>query len=186
MNEIRKVAGLTSSSDCKLMRELAKEAYDNGFMDSGHPNGNGRATLDLVRNKKVRKAIFRYTDQIIKMINWDKPLYVRDYLFNYYPKGGCIPVHTDDDQMPECLWSSVAYLNGPNDYEGGEIYFPNLGGLELKPEEGETLIFPCSYEHGVRELQSGVKYTLAVSFTEDPSKELFYERMDDRKDRKTL
>lgn len=53
---------------------------------------------------------------------------------------------------------SLYYIN--DDYEGGEIYFPNQD-LEFKPVAGSACFFPgdLNYIHGVREIKSGIRYT---------------------------
>jgi predicted 2-oxoglutarate/Fe(II)-dependent dioxygenase YbiX len=63
----------------------------------------------------------------------------------------------------------VIYLN--DDYEGGEIYFPNLS-LELKPLPGTLITFPGTlrYLHGVRRVTGGMRHTIASFITFDESK----------------
>lgn len=59
---------------------------------------------------------------------------------------------------------SLFYLN--DDYEGGELYFPNQG-LEFKPTPGSAFFFPgdMNYIHGVREIKSGIRYTCPLFWT---------------------
>ena len=54
--------------------------------------------------------------------------------------------------------SSLFYLN--DDYEGGELYFPNQG-VQFKPKKGAAYFFPgdMNYIHGVTEITSGIRYT---------------------------
>lgn len=61
-------------------------------------------------------------------------------------------------------YAALTYLN--DDYEGGEIYFPEYG-LEIKPKAGELIFFPGShfYEHGVNEVVSGNRYAVMTFFT---------------------
>lgn len=51
-------------------------------------------------------------------------------------------------------YAVLLYLN--EDYQGGEIYFPEYG-LEIKPEKNELIFFPGTeyYLHGVKEVVSG-------------------------------
>lgn len=57
-------------------------------------------------------------------------------------------------------YGSVIYLN--DDYEGGEIYFPDHG-IDFKPVAGTVVFFPSNklYNHGVKAIKSGVRYTSA-------------------------
>lgn len=56
----------------------------------------------------------------------------------------------------------ILYLN--DDYEGGELYFPEHG-LEFKPPINSFIMFPGGHEniHGVKEITKGTRYTM-VSF----------------------
>jgi hypothetical protein len=64
-------------------------------------------------------------------------------------------------------WYDLAglfYLN--DDYEGGELYFPNQG-IEFKPKPGAAYFFPgdVGYSHGVREITSGIRYVIPFFWT---------------------
>jgi hypothetical protein len=50
------------------------------------------------------------------------------------------------------------YIN--DDYEGGELYFPNQG-IQFKPKRGSAYFFPgdMNYVHGVTKIKSGIRYT---------------------------
>jgi len=69
--------------------------------------------------------------------------------------------HADKTHYPDYDIGSVIYLN--NDYEGGEIYFPQHD-IELRPIAGNAIAFPGDeyYMHGVREITSGSRYTLPI------------------------
>jgi hypothetical protein len=60
----------------------------------------------------------------------------------------------------------VYYLN--DDYEGGEIYFPNQN-IELKPKANTLVFFPgtLEYLHGVKKITNGIRYTLTSFWTFD-------------------
>jgi len=64
-------------------------------------------------------------------------------------------------------WYDIAglfYLN--NDYEGGELYFPNQD-VSFKPKAGSAYFFPgdMNYIHGVSEIKSGIRYVIPFFFT---------------------
>lgn len=64
-------------------------------------------------------------------------------------------------------WYDLAglfYIN--DDYEGGELYFPNQG-IQFKPKAGSAYFFPgdMNYIHGVTEVKSGVRYTVPFFWT---------------------
>jgi|DEB0MinimDraft_12_1074336.scaffolds.fasta_scaffold15660_2 hypothetical protein len=58
-------------------------------------------------------------------------------------------------------YSAIFYIN--DDYDGGEIYFPNWG-IEIKPKAGSLVIFPSNdeYVHGVKEVKNINRYSIAI------------------------
>lgn len=72
------------------------------------------------------------------------------------------PIHNFSSLFIE--YAALVYLN--DDYEGGEIYFPEYG-IDIKPKAGDLIFFPGTsmYTHGVREVTSGLRYTLMSFFT---------------------
>ena len=84
--------------------------------------------------------------------------------------GDSMPVHLDHGSAqnekvgfktgaghPSRDISSVLYYN--DDFDGGEIYFPNQD-LLIKPEPGLFVCFPANdnFPHGVREIKSGYRW----------------------------
>lgn len=57
--------------------------------------------------------------------------------------------------------SAICYLN--NDYEGGELEFPNFG-IKIKPEPGMLMLFPSNfaYAHVAHPVKSGTKYAIVT------------------------
>ena len=60
--------------------------------------------------------------------------------------------------------SGLFYLN--EDYEGGELYFPNQG-IQFNPKAGAAYFFPgdMNYIHGVTEIKSGIRYVCPFFWT---------------------
>jgi hypothetical protein len=60
--------------------------------------------------------------------------------------------------------AGLFYIN--DDYEGGELYFPNQG-IQFKPKAGAAYFFPgdMNYIHGVTEIKSGIRYTVPFFWT---------------------
>jgi hypothetical protein len=75
-----------------------------------------------------------------------------------YTTGASMGVHTDSGPNPvnENI-SAVLYLN--DDYEGGELNFPDQG-VRIKPSAGSLVIFPSipPFYHESLEILSGTKY----------------------------
>ena len=60
--------------------------------------------------------------------------------------------------------AGLFYIN--DDYEGGELYFPNQG-IKFKPKAGAAYFFPgdMNYIHGVSQIKSGTRYTVPFFWT---------------------
>ena len=68
-----------------------------------------------------------------------------------------LPIHTDDSYI-----SASIKLN--NDYEGGELTFPEQGFSNANVETGDILVWPGSitHPHGSDYLLSGEKYSITI------------------------
>lgn len=95
--------------------------------------------------------------------------------------GGIAHPHSDNSDFagnPNAFeinkYVGILYLN--DDYEGGELYFPDHG-IVLKPEAGMFVTFPGGHEniHGVTEVTKGTRYTM-VSFWDYAEAEYSEER----------
>lgn len=79
-----------------------------------------------------------------------------------FEKGRGMHEHFDSNRPNDI--ATLVYLN--DEYSGGEIYFPEIG-LEFKPKPGDLLCFPDNpnFIHGVKKIESGVRYTTPRWFT---------------------
>ena len=86
--------------------------------------------------------------------------------------------NSDFDGTPNAFeinkYVGILYLN--DDYEGGELYFPDHG-INIKPEAGMFITFPGGHEniHAVTEITKGTRYTM-VSFWDYAEAEYSEER----------
>lgn len=75
-------------------------------------------------------------------------------------------VHIDNQGHMECpiMWGSVIYPN--EDYEGGEIYYPDYE-FWYKPKAGSMVLHEGNTRHGVKRVTSGNRFCLASLITID-------------------
>lgn len=101
------------------------------------------------------------------------PVYTDILCFNRWRVGDMQHPHADGEQLDGSLhpfhwrkYGCILYLN--DDYEGGEIYFPNQS-VELKPRRNTLVFFPgtTEYLHGVRPITKGTRYTISTFWTFD-------------------
>lgn len=90
-----------------------------------------------------------------EMRYWEATNYVK------YGKNQYFQAHTDHGFSYNCTVSLVSYPN--DDYDGGELEFP-LQRLKVKPQAGDTYIFPSNfmYPHRACVVNDGVKYSMVT------------------------
>lgn len=154
-------------------------------------NENGTMTYDSEYWKdRVASAetIGKQTSRVVPIMrgiaNRAKPIIDNFFNVNAYSTGPCIvkwmpgqyqSPHADKElhegldagkpnSFPHYDIGCIYYLN--DDYEGGELYFPNQG-IEIKPKPGNLYFFPGDryYVHGVKEIISGNRYTCPTFWT---------------------
>ena len=74
-------------------------------------------------------------------------------------------LHIDHSPNNVRTVSAIVYLN--DNYDGGELHFPRLDGLTIKPEAGDVIVFPSTflYQHESKPILRGNKYSV-VAFTD--------------------
>jgi hypothetical protein len=62
-------------------------------------------------------------------------------------------------------YTSMLYLN--EDFEGGELFFPQHNNFSIKPKTGMLLVFSgdINHMHGIKQIQSGTRYTNTTFWT---------------------
>jgi predicted 2-oxoglutarate/Fe(II)-dependent dioxygenase YbiX len=85
--------------------------------------------------------------------------------------GGFFRQHRDNSE-PELAHRRLALtLNLNDDYEGGELNFPEYGTYGYKPRQGACVVFPCALMHQVFPVRSGTRFML-VTFMFERSDEV--------------
>jgi predicted 2-oxoglutarate/Fe(II)-dependent dioxygenase YbiX len=111
--------------------------------------------------------IKKYSDMVIKkhvdLNGFEVPLYTVEAFLTVWEKGSRANPHYDSHVGYEYLqFATVLYLN--DDYDGGEIFFPNQNFV-YKPKRGDALLFPCGgteYTHGVKKVLEGRRFTMPL------------------------
>jgi predicted 2-oxoglutarate/Fe(II)-dependent dioxygenase YbiX len=94
-----------------------------------------------------------------KLTRWKEGSEMSPHSDNSWPNG-----NTEAHPTSFRTWSGIYYIN--DDYEGGEIYFPELD-WNFKPKADTLLMFPSTsrYIHGVNKVTKGTRYTVACWYT---------------------
>lgn len=108
--------------------------------------------------KQIIDAMTSCAEQYAKEYSIDIPIDLgSECVLNKYRENEIMGQHADWNEHQNMLeYSFVVYIN--DDYEGGELYFENLG-VTIKPEAGSVALFPAKlpYSHGSNQLISGRK-----------------------------
>jgi hypothetical protein len=126
-------------------------------------------------NKRVMDLLIKYghkSNDIHKQQNsFINPIYVFKSFGSWWTPGTKGGLHLDaQDPEPWIEWSTIIYLNSPQDYEGGIIYFPNQN-FEYKPKQYSAVFFPSAgseYIHGITTVTSGKRHTALYMHTSIP------------------
>lgn len=165
---IHVIGDFVSGDDLKRIRDYAVSInawrhLDDNWNDRVHSFemiqycNSGMADFLKLKTDMVRAAISRTLQAGLSEV---VPSIVR------WQVGDCQPPHADKQNIdgspnlyPENDIASLIYIN--DDYEGGEIYFPNQDS-QLKPVAGSLVFFPgdINYLHGVTEVTKGIRYTI--------------------------
>ena len=79
-----------------------------------------------------------------------------------WPTGSHQPYHIDNTRQ-STTFTSVTYLN--DNFEGGETEF-TTENFSSKPKVGRTILFDGkNFEHGVKKITEGVRYTFALWYS---------------------
>jgi len=123
--------------------------------------------------KLIERMVSRLKTEVDKFFNVDanptSPAMVRWLPGQLQMPHADKELHTGPDagtpnDFPYYDLAGLFYIN--DDYEGGELYFPNQG-IQFKPKAGAAYFFPGdkNYIHGVTEIKSGIRYTVPFFWT---------------------
>jgi hypothetical protein len=153
----------------KLINRLEPTAVKNGEAISWTPEH-----LRLYNPKDPEAFAFaiKYADKFLEFYDQDLVIHIVGFL-KYYVGGG-LPVHTDiidGGTCQECKVGAVVYFN--DDYTGGEFIIPEVTDIEFHLPEGGAVSYPADntkYNHGVKTVESGIRYALCYCFTTNKDK----------------
>lgn len=146
----------------KLDESLTKQEMIHYYLSVFSSEQNPDLTNYL--NISVRSAILEY----LKEFGGDISDYLMssDYKIATWKIGVTMWPHVDTKRDidykqalgPRPSITGLSYLT--DDYDGGEIIFPGFN-ISIKPKAGSVILFNSTLEHGVNEVKSGDRKTLA-------------------------
>lgn len=173
MHRIKVVDNFISPEDARiLIEEQMRPSEINPYPEYYKERFGGTA---FPYNKRVMDILVKYgkkANELHKEFNgFVNPIYVFKGFGSIWVAGTKGGLHLDaQDPEPFIEFSTVIYLNSPEDYEGGVIYFPNQD-YEYKPKQYSAVFFPSSgseYIHGITTVTSGRRHTALYMHTSIP------------------
>ena len=160
MDKVKILENFVDDATCDNMVEVYKKLFanTNKYID-------GRKLIHNQKDPEILDFLRIYIDKLSTELN--SKYYVRGLLLSIYEEGAYVEPHTDyTNKLVRDSLGILFYFN--DDFQGGEVYFSNYE-FEYHPKKGSVLIFPCNdsqYEHGVKPIISGTRYTMPVEVTE--------------------
>lgn len=139
-----------------------------GILDKSHLEG-GEYPIDFDPTKLLLKVInkvedyYRSTHEFLGTFEFNRSFGVTMF------EGAVLPAHRDEDANNDGTYdgrkrSHVCSIILNDDYEGGELLFPDQN-KSIKPKAGSMVLFPGYYvSHGVSEILKGTRRVLLVFF----------------------
>lgn len=169
-DQIKHYPGFMSVGDAAMIHSYAKSVQTTAFDEFG--NDRKEFSVNVFKNpntkeSNIRDVITTYGKMVYDtcIINYGGPFVPFEPAATHIAKfeaGYGMHEHFDAGKPNDI--ATLIYIN--DDYEGGEIYFPELG-VEIKPKAGDLIMFPDNpnFIHGVKPITSGVRFTTPRWFT---------------------
>lgn len=169
-DQVKHFPGFMSERDTKVIVDYALSVQTTAFDEWG--NDRKEFSVNVFKNPNSKEQNIRniITDYAKRVYDLCVSEYGGDFI-PFEPEATHIAkfeagygMHEHFDASKPNDIATLIYLN--DDYEGGEIYFPQLG-IEIKPKPGDLVMFPDNpgYVHGVKSITSGVRFTTPRWFT---------------------
>lgn len=152
-------AKVTTSADVTVDARNARDFK----MSSNGLGPRNEWTEDLYdMHEEIFQAVRRCVDDYGRYWGVGIMSYEAFNFVKYEGAGTHFKIHADHGPTYVTTISIVVYLN--DEYEGGEIYFPRMDGLSIKPKAGDIVVFPSTYiyEHASQDMISGTKYAVVI------------------------
>ena len=158
---------LLNDEEIKIIQSNLKENNDHwedGKKTAGSHAAKVKNNLQLSRNSEISKNLSKL---IIKKIlsnplikSFSLPKNIHGIMFTKSKKGMKYGRHIDNAFMSSGRsdLSFTIFINEKTNYEGGELIVDNINSENIfKLNSGEILIYPSTYLHAVKEIESGVR-----------------------------
>ena len=114
--------------------------------------------LELLRDLRQRIE-WRLVPEILKAMQFRATRIERYIVACYDESGGFFRAHRDNLNRGTAHRQFAVTINlNADDYEGGDLAFPEFGALTYRPATGDALVFSCSLLHEALPVTRGRRY----------------------------
>lgn len=140
-----------------------------GMYDHKHKSRKDYYIKDDVLNRHIQARVLRRIVPEIEKIHQFKVTRMERYIVACYSAedGGHFRAHRDNTTHGTAHRRFAVSINLNEDFEGGEISFPEYGPRSFKPPAGGAVVFSCSLLHAVSKVTRGKRYAFLPFLYDD-------------------
>jgi predicted 2-oxoglutarate/Fe(II)-dependent dioxygenase YbiX len=161
----------------QVMRLWEKGEHEDSGVSSRYGNVGVlelKRTEDyVVKEPMMQKAIsdrlaYRVGPELTKCFAFDRQFtFDAHVVLSYSAEGGhFFGAHRDNGAPTTADRAFAVSLNLNDDFDGGELVFPEYAGVKAKPPAGAAAIFSCSLLHEILPVTRGRRFSLTTFFRE--------------------
>ena len=137
--------------------------------DHSHKRRRDFQILDAALIKRVQKFVVRRIFPEILKVHQYRVTRMERYLVGCYAAedGGHFGAHRDNTTAATAHRRFAVSINLNDDFEGGEVGFPEYGPRRYKAPAGGAVVFSCSLLHSVSRVTSGRRYAFLPFLYDD-------------------
>ncbi len=122
---------------------------------------------DATLNKEISDRLaYRIGPELAKAFGWDQEFgFDAHVIISYSAEGGhYFRAHRDNSAPQTADRAFAVSLNLNDDFEGGELVFPEYGPTRYKPKAGAAAVFSCSLLHEALPVTRGRRFVVTTFF----------------------
>jgi peroxiredoxin len=172
----------------QLCRALIAEYEADGGRETGSLVQHGSETIAVHNHAHKRRSDYllrnpetitetrtriqrRVIPEIRKAFQFEATKIERD-LVGRYEEGGHFAAHRDNTTRATEHRRFAVSVNLNDDYDGGEICFPEYGPRRYRPPAGSAVVFSCSLLHAVSPVTRGRRYAFLPFLHDDAAEQV--------------
>lgn len=140
-----------------------------GIHNAAHKRRRDCAIADPALQAAIRARIGRrIAPEMRKAFQFD-PTRIERYIVACYDaaEGGHFRAHRDNTTPGTAHRRFAVTINLNEDFEGGELWFPEFGRRRYRPPAGGAVVFSCSLLHEARPVTAGRRYAVLPFLYDD-------------------